>query len=249
MVRNSLRNLTASAPPKGSASTLAIPVPQANNTQLPADVRQLLEEREKLQSKMASLTGQQTNSAATRFPITSLSKRRMDDEVWAKKRDDSAILKTLNDGQAPSLASLYQADNAEPPERSGQRALGLLTERTGLSDRLEPKLRQPALPELTNLAKKKPLETLRSINKTPPMGETSHALSHAARRLDLLQGGSGDLDKLRALALSRHLVRRKQETAWERRRKPSDPDSNKDAARDAARLDSRPTAERRNNDV
>lgn len=249
MARNSLRNLTSGAPPNGGEHPLATPVSQTDNTQLPADIRQLLEDREKLQSKMASLTGQQTNSVTTRFPITPLSKRRMDDEVWAKKRDDSVILKTPNDGQIPSLANLSQADNVEPPERSGQRALGLLTERTGLRDRLEPKLRQPALPELTNLAKKKPLETLRSLNKTSPMGETSHALSHAAQRLDLLQGGSGDLDKLRALALSRHLVRRKQETAWERRRKPSDPDSNKDAVRDAARLDSRPTAERRNNDV
>lgn len=248
MARNSLRNLTSGAPPNGGAHPLATPVSQTDNTQLPADVRQLLEDREKLQSKMASLTGQQTNSVATRFPITPLSKRRMDDEVWAKNRDKSATLKALNDDQPP-LVGLYQTDNAEPPERSGQRALGLLTERTGLRDRLEPKLRQPALPELTNLAKKKPLETLHSLNKTSPIGETGHALSHAARRLDLMQGGSGDLDKLRALALSRHLERKQQETAWERRRKPSDPDSNKDAARDAARLDSRPIAERRNNDV
>ena len=124
-----------------------------------------------------------------------------------------------------------------------------MAERTGLRNLPEPQLRPPAVRELTSVSKINPLERLLRRREKTTAPERDDLLTRAAQRLDIMRGGSGDLDKLRSLALARRTARQQEESALERKRKQPDLDTNRDNARDAARLDSSPAPARRNNDV
>lgn len=245
MARNSLRNLNAR---NSNAGTTA---PEMSADQLPADLRALLHQRQSLEARMATLTGRPTENGDNRFPITPLSARRTADDAWAAARDrlrvPGAPQGDPNDGRITQALNATQTSVSEPPERTGQRAVQGLADRTGLRN-----LKNPAA-----LTESDPLERMMRLRDTPPLRDMTTtlpeprlpdrpgALDRAAERLDILRGGSGDLDTLRALALSRRTARFDEERGLERPARPRDAD----AGRDAARLDRRGTYGVRNDNV
>jgi len=153
----------------------------------------------------------------------------------------------LDDSRVAQALQAVQTSISEPPERTGQRAIQGLMDRTGLRS-----LKNP-----TALTESDPLERMMRLRDTPALREMKTtlpeprlpdrpgALERAAERLDILRGGSGDLDTLRALALSRRTARFDEERGLERPARPRDAD----AGRDAARLDRRGTYGVRNENV
>ncbi|MEH6354914.1 MAG: hypothetical protein V7760_02660 [Marinobacter sp.] len=245
MARNSLRNLNA----RGSNADAGAPEMSADL--LPADLRALLHQRESLEARMTTLTGRQSETGDIRFPITPLTARRAADDAWAAARDrlraPTMPQYKLDDGSVAQALQTIQTGDSEPAQRTGQRAIQGMAGRTGLrnlnnpagltdSDPLERMMRLRDTPALRDLEKALP---------EPRLPERPGALSRAAERLDILRGGSGDLDKLRALALSRRTARFDEERGLERHRRPRDAD----AGRDAARLDRRGTYGVRNDNV
>jgi hypothetical protein len=245
MARNSLRNLNARRSNAGAEA------PEMSAELLPADLRALLHERQSLEARMATLTGRPTENGDNRFPITPLPVRRAADDAWAATRDR---LRTpvvprheLDSGRFTQSLEAVQTGASSPPERTGQKAIQGLAERTGLRNLSEPTgLAEPdPLEQMMRLRDTPALRDLKTTLPEPRLPERPGALERAAERLDILRGGSGDLDTLRALALSRRMARFEEERLLERPARTRDAD----AGRDAARLDRRSTYGVRNTNV
>ncbi|WP_417518900.1 hypothetical protein [Marinobacter sp.] len=245
MARNSLRNLST------RSANAATEAPRINAGMLPADLRALLHQREALEARMAALTGRPMDNGDSRFPITPLSVRRAADDAWAAARDrrhaPGSPQDELSEGGLRQVLQATQTSASEPPQRTGQRAIQDLADRTGLRN-----LRNPAtqaesdpLERMMRLRESPDLRDLTTALPEPRLPERPGALERASERLDILRGGSGDLDKLRALALSRRTARFDEARELERHRRPQDPD----AGRDAARLDRRGTQGARTDNV
>lgn len=240
MPRNTIHQLAALA---GRPSNRPDSLPEHA---LPADVQRLLAERRQLASRMGSLIGEPDRGADTvtdrRFPVTPLDERRRLDARWADHRDRVITAARSSVGD---IVTRKLRDLVEPATRSGQRAINGPRERSGQRrylgfelDELRPRLpnvveppvptadltldRLRSNPRLTEPEMKEFGRALRTF-PDPKIRSLSDRMQRVERRLDLWHGGSGDLNRLRTLALER---------LRDRRREQRD-----DAARDAFRLD------------
>lgn len=175
-------------------------------------------------------------------PSTSRRDRRLEQSPIPDVADRTAEIRAVG----RDLRALRDAAQ-DPPERTGQRILqkGTVPERSslrqlaeagrqvsGLSDeggrlasrRLD---RTSALRTLHNDPGQRNFAPHMPTPQEPQLRGLDERLSGARKRLDILQGGSGNLDRLRDVARQR-LVDRRRET-------------DRDAKRDAARLDRRNT--------
>jgi len=249
MARNSLRNLNARSSGAGIAE------PKMSAELLPPDLRALLHERQSLETRMATLTGRPSEAGDSRFPITPLPARRAADDAWAAARDrlrvSGSLQGELDNHRVIQALQAIQTSASEPPLRTGQRtdqrAIQGLVERTGLRNLNNPAVQAESGP-LERMMRLRDTPALRDLKTTlpePRLPDRPDALDRAAERLDILRGGSGDLDKLRALALARRTARLDEERELERPARPQDAD----AGRDSARLDKRGTYGVRNDNV
>lgn len=223
---------------------------------------------------------QSSDSEDRRYPIASMAQRRAEDGAWMARRDDPRTPQTGQDDPTQRLSRLRSVGQElkdvlqDPPERTGQRAL------QGLQDKLVPERtsqRQLPLPgrglmdiadrgrrlldrRIDRLSEERPLPNDPDqrdfapripVPKTPELKSLDDRLSRARKRLDILEGGSGNLDRLRDIARERLLDRRgeserddKRDAARRKKRQDdqagqSRPTQTNDDKRDAARLDRR----------
>jgi hypothetical protein len=250
MARNSLRNLNAgnsNAGANGSAGA-----PEMSPDLLPQDLRALMQQRESLEARMATLTGARpAESGDSRFPVTPLPARRAADDAWAAARDRLLIpglpQDNLDSSGVTQAVRALQTRASEPPERTGQHAIQGLEDRTGLRNLNNSAVltESDPLERMMRLREPPALRDLKTALPEPRLPERPGALDRAAERLDILRGGSGDLDTLRALALSRRAARFDEARGLERHRRPQDAD----AGRDADRLNRRSTHGARTDNV
>lgn len=247
---------------------------------MPEELQTLLREREVLERQMQALTGGTAAGSSTpgdrRYPIASMAERRAADNAWMARRDQRSD-STSEPDPMQRLSRLQTAGRQlsdlldDPPERTGQRAL------LGLQDRVMPNrtsLRQlpeagralMAMPDraqdrldrrVDRLSEDRPLPNdpaERDVTPRIPVPELrslDDRMKNARKRLDVLEGGSGNLDKLRDLARQRMFDRRsesarddKRDAARMNRRQEDDSarprrTQTNDDKRDAARLDRR----------
>jgi hypothetical protein len=215
---------------------------------------------------MTSLTGGGGQgsgpSADRRFPVTPLDQRRRLDAEWARRRDQATntLRESVDDAIGDGGSRLLQ-ELTGSPERSGQRAIHGPPERSG-----QRQLQLPGSQQMQNLRSRfnEPLRSAGDLNldrlandpdmrdfgrevprlPTRELQSMDDRLQQARERLDILKGGSGDLDRLREVAMERLGARRQeqrrneqrdeQRDARRRNRRQSD-----DQERDRSRLDRR----------
>ena len=253
MARNSLRNLDAlDEQPSAPAPGRRVPRRDLGDiTDLPEALTSLLGERRQLEERMAALTGDAgaPTTSDPRFPVTPLAERRRQDADWARRRDRVAT--PFDRPAEPGATTLDRLAGAavdtiaEPPERTGQRVVRAAGRAAGralpdpsrpLSDlSLKRLASDPDLREFGRDLVEPQLRPLKSLDET---------LRRARQRLDILEGGSGDLDLLRSTAIAR-LTGRVDEAARDRRRddERTDRSRRRDEERDMARLDRRGSAD------
>lgn len=280
MPRNSIRNLgqpAGGAPPdpqtRGSAPAPDLPP----ELQTLLREREALERQ--MQTLTGGTATGSSDPADRRYPITSMAERRADDNAWMARRDqrpgntaEPDPMQRLSQLQAAGrpLIDLMQ----DPPERTGQRALRGLQDRVmpnrtslrqlpeagralmDVADRGQDRLDRPTnrLSEerpLPNDPKTRDLTPRIPVPEVPALRSLDDRMKNARKRLDVLEGGSGNLDKLRDLARQRMFDRRsetkrdeKRDAARMNRRQDDDTarprrKQTNDDKRDAARLDRR----------
>lgn len=260
MPRNTLRHLDALAGVAGQRPSER--QGRAEGAAFPAELHALLNERRQLEHRMTALTGgggQESNpSADRRFPVTPLDQRRRLDAEWARRRNQATdTLRRTVDEAVGDLGSRALQELSGPPERSGQRAIHGPLERSGQRQTLSPghqevqRIRQtlgesvrsssdldldrlnddPGLRDFGREFPELPTRELRSVDDL---------MRTADEKLDILKGGSGDLGRLREVAVERLGVRRQeQQRDAQRDARRSDRRQSVDDDRDMARLDSR----------
>lgn len=220
-----------------------------------------------------------SDPADRRYPITPMAKRRADDAAWMERRDQRPDSSAEPDPMR-RLSQLRTAGRQlndlmqDPPERTGQRALQALQDRAmpnrtslrqlpeagralmDIDDRGQDRLDRPTnrLSEdrpLPNAPKARDLTPRIPVPKVPELRSLDDRMKNARKRLDVLEGGSGNLDKLRDLARQRMFDRRSESKRDQKRdaarmNRQQDEDTarprrvlTKDDKRDAARLDRR----------
>ena len=207
-----------------------------------------------------------------RFPVTPLAERRRQDADWAQRRDRVATPFDRPAEPGSTTLDRFVGDAvdtiAEPPERTGQRVVRAAGRalRDPSRPRSDPSRRQsdPSRPRSDPSRRQsdpsRPLSdlSLKRLANDPdlrefgrdlaepqlrPLRSLDETLRRARQRLDILEGGSGDLDHLRSTAIGR-LADRVDEAARDRRRDDARTDrSRRDEERDMARLDRRGSAD------
>lgn len=262
MPRNSLRNLDAiDEQPSAPAPGRGVPRRDLGDVaDLPEALTALLGERRQLEERMAALTGDAgaPTTSDPRFPVTPLAERRRQDADWAQRRDRVATPFDRPAEPGSTTLDRFVGDAvdtiAEPPERTGQRVVRAAGRafRDPSRPRSDPSRRQsdPSRPlsdlSLKRLANDPDLREFGRDLAEPqlrPLRSLDETLRRARQRLDILEGGSGDLDHLRSTAIGR-LADRVDEAARDRRRDDARTDrSRRDEERDMARLDRRGSAD------
>lgn len=197
---------------------------------LPPELQRLVAERRVLEAKMDSLIGHPADAAdrATnrRFPVTPLGERRRLDAAWAQRRDRAASIGT-------PVARSGQRTTSDPPSRSGLREFvgfdvkEFERRRAEIGDKRSA-ISAPMLDRFSTNGQPGKLEIRESGRalRPPierPLPSVDDQMKKANRRLDILSGGSGDLNRLRAIAIARLQARRREQRS--------------DDLRDAKRLD------------
>lgn len=236
-----------------SARLPSSPGPSSSpSPELPPELERLLAERQVLEERMGQLVGgpasaesAENSGAGPRFPVTPLSLRRLEDAAWADQRD--RLDRSLDDdglGQVRSRTPDRLVDTlSDLVPRTGQRSLQPTGRelvdrwRPDPGDRGEARSRGLSLGDLPNDPQFRDFEPPLRQLPSAELRSLDDTLSEARRRLDILRGGSGDLDQLRRRATERLRARRQEDRRDARRARHRD--SRRDAERDQARLDRR----------